>query len=302
MARGAHGRAIAESGLTLLSGSHRIHVRLPCVEPVRCTGMFDVLFVTVKSASLPEVVPQLGRMLKPEGRIVWAMNGLPWWFFDGLADIESPALREALDPGGLMRHHLDLQQVIGCVLNSSSEVTAPGRIVNSTPGRNRLILGRPDGAPDPKLEAVAALLEAAGYQAPITPAIREALWHKMLLAVAVAAGPVAALTGADLGRVVADAPLLRLMSEVMGQARQIGARLGLQMADDAQERLLFYRGLSTRPSLLQDFQAGRPADMDNSLLAFSQIARALDVQVPALDLLVALTRVKKQAAAQHAGR
>lgn len=294
VARGVHARAIAERGLTLLSGEQEIQVRVPCVDPAHCDGLFDGVFVAVKSASLPALAPQLGRMLKPNGRLVFAMNGLPWWFPDGLLMPQSATLAQALDPGGLMRRHVDLRQVVGCVVNSSSEVIAPGVILNSTPQRNRLILGRPDGLEDPQLEAIAALLRSAGYEAPSTPSIREALWHKMLLAVA--AGPVAALTGSDLGRLAGDADVLALMVQIMQEGALMGRQLGLQVPGDALDRLLFFRGLTTRPSLLQDFEAGRTPEIDNSILAFSLIAGLLKVPSPALNLVAGLIRVKRQAA------
>jgi 2-dehydropantoate 2-reductase len=292
LARGEHGRAIARNGLTLVSGGQRIQMQVPCIESPDQVRDQDVVFVTVKGPSLAGLATGLAHMVKPHGRIVFAMNGLPWWFCNELPQAVPLALGDVLDKDHQLANALDLKQVIACVVNSSNEVTEPGVIYNSTPQRNRMILGKPDGASDPQLDAIVQMFRDAGYDALATPNIRQEIWLKMLLSVT--ASPISALTGADLDTLARDDQGLALMAQVMREAAAIGRTLGFEMPDDFEQRLAFYRSVPTRPSMLQDFNSGRAPEIDNGILAVDLIARALGAQAPALHTLCTLVRIKAQ--------
>jgi 2-dehydropantoate 2-reductase len=298
IARGAHGAAIRRSGLTLIAGDDRVVVRVKCVEVPGELEAQDVVVVAVKSTQLPAIATTLGSLLTPATRVVFAMNGIPWWFGDGLAVALPDALVAALDPDARLRRAIDLDRIIGAVVYSSNEVVAPGVILNSTPDRNRMILGKPDGGNDAVLDAMVDLLSHAGYDATATPSIRQALWTKMLIVVG--ASPVAALTGAALDQLVADESSLALMTALMQEGDAIGRRLGFVTPDDIGRRLAFYRDQPVRPSLLQDFEAGREPELDGGILAFAAIAAAAGVRVPVMDLVATLVRMKAVAMGSRA--
>lgn len=296
IARGAHGDAMRQHGITLHSGEARMHAQVECPSSARDVRDQDVVIVAVKGPSLPAIARDLPFMLKPDGLLVFAMNGLPWWFCDGL-DLGPPSvlqsdLNEALDPHGLLRRGIDKSRVAGCVVSSSNEVVAPGVVLNSTPLRNRLILGRPDGQTDTAIDILVTTLASAGYDASWTPNIREALWLKMLLAVS--AGPAAALTGCALDQLVRDPNMLTLMVQVMREAATTGRTLGFHIPDDAGQRLGSYRGVPTRPSMLQDIAAGRVPEIDNSIVAFDLLSRILKIPAPTLHLFCSLMQAKAQ--------
>ena len=106
-------------------------------------------------------------------------------------------------------------------MNSSNEIVEPAVIVNTTPARNRLILGKPDGADDPRVDAVVQWLRAAGYEAWSTPKLRQEIWTKMLLAVS--ASPIAALTG-NRGQVNYSAAKGALNSATKSLALELASR------------------------------------------------------------------------------
>ena len=120
--------------------------------------------------------------------------------------------------------------MIGGVVYSSNEVVASGVIRNSTPARNRLILGKPDGERDTVLETLVDLLRRAGYEAEATNAIRQALWTKILIVV-----------GATLDRLALDDEALTLMTALTREGTAIGRRLGFVMPDDIGPQLAHYR-------------------------------------------------------------
>ena len=47
-------------------------------------GPQDLVIVAVKGPALAAVAPAVKAMLGPATRVLVAMNGVPWWFFDGL--------------------------------------------------------------------------------------------------------------------------------------------------------------------------------------------------------------------------
>jgi 2-dehydropantoate 2-reductase len=286
VARGPHGAAIRANGLTLVHGDERITTRPPCVEDPASLPPQDVVVVTVKGPSLGAVSPRLPALLAPDARVVFAMNGIPWWFGDDFRVALPEALRERLDPGGRLARTLDPAQVVGCAIYSGNVVDTPGIVRSTTPRRNRMILGRPDGRSDPHVDAFAALGRAAGFEAEVTAEIRAAIWIKMQIIVGVS--PITALTGATIGAVVDDPALRAVAAAALRETRTLGVALGFAVPADEDTRLDQYRGAPIKPSMLQDVEARRPLEVDNGILAFCDIARTLGHAVPTLDTVGAL--------------
>jgi len=166
---------------------------------------------------------------------------------------------------------------------------------STSPQRNRMILGRPDGKPDARVEEFAALVTAAGLEAEVTAAIREALWIKTQLIVAVS--PICALTRCPIGEVATDPALRALALAGWRETRTLGTALGFAIPPDEDARLAQYRGSAIHPSMLQDVEAGRPLEVDNGILAFCDLARAVGHPVPTLDAIGALAGAR----ARHVG-
>jgi 2-dehydropantoate 2-reductase len=295
VARGPHGAAIAASGLTLVSGPVRNTVRVPCFEAAsQIAAPQDVVVVAVKGPALPSIAANLPGILKPGGLLVFAMNGIPWWFDQGMPVQLPDWLRAELDPNGILARVLAPQSIVGCVVQSSNEVVTPGVVLNTTPERNNLIMGKPDGTSGDLLERFVARLCAAGYQARLTSHIRDEIWTKTLLASS--AGPVAALTGCSLDLLVANPQARSVLATIMHDGTVIGRALGLRVNEDIEARLDFYRGKPVRPSMLQDFEMGRPAEVESSILVFAALASALGMDLPVVQTVAALSRMKKQSA------
>ena len=286
IARGPHGQAIRERGLTLLRGDDHLVASMRCVESPDGLPPQDVVVIAVKGPGLAAVASKLGPLLHDGSRVVFAMNGIPWWFGDGGAVVMPAALVDTLDPGRRLRDTLRREQIVGCAVYSSNEVIEPGVIRNSTPQRNRMLLGKPDGTTDAMLDAFAALGRTSGFTCEITPDIRKVLWNKMLLIVS--GSPIATLTGAPFGTIVETPELRALMTTMMREAAELGRRLGFEAADDVDERLDFYRGNPLKPSMLQDLEAGRTLELNNGITAFRAIAKEIGFAVPALDAVGAL--------------
>src|SRR5690242_2312751 len=65
-------------------------------------GVHDVVVLTVKAHALPALAPTLAPLLGPDTLVVAALNGVPWWFFDGLGGQYDGVRLDSVDPGGVI--------------------------------------------------------------------------------------------------------------------------------------------------------------------------------------------------------
>ena len=131
VARGAHGQAMRQAGVTLLTESDRFTAKVHCVEDPAELPPQDVVIVTVKGPALPGIADTLRRMTTQASRVVFVMNGIPWWFCDGLGVSLPEAALDSLDPGSRLRQAIGLDQTIGGVVYSSNEVVEPGVVTRT---------------------------------------------------------------------------------------------------------------------------------------------------------------------------
>jgi 2-dehydropantoate 2-reductase len=130
---------------------------------------------------LPDAASALAPLIGPETSVVFAMNGIPWWYLYRCPEsgVPRPDLSR-LDPEGVLARTVGLERVIGCMINSANEVVEPGVIRNSPGTLNRFTLGEPDGTVSRRVEAIAAAFERAGVPAPVSADIRAEIWEKLL--------------------------------------------------------------------------------------------------------------------------
>ena len=176
VARGAHLAAMQRNGVTLRSAGETITVHPPCTDDVTAFGHPDYVFVTLKAPALPAAAPQIAAMMGPETALVTGINGVPYWYFYGVDSPWRDRVVESVDPGGTLWRTLPPSQVIGSVIYTAAEVTAPG-IIDHTYG-DRISLGEsefvyevvPASPPDPPETPVAAGVPPAPTDAEGIPA------------------------------------------------------------------------------------------------------------------------------------
>src|SRR5712692_6178777 len=180
VARGAQLAAIAERGITLHIGDEVHSARVHVTDRPETLGVQDVVFVALKSSVLPAAAA-LRSLIGPDTSVIFAMNGIPWWYLCRCPDngLPPPDLSR-LDPGGVLARTIGLERVIGCMINSANEVVEPGVIRNSPGTVNKFTIGEPDGSLSRRLNAISAAFEDAGVATPTTTALRTEIWDKLL--------------------------------------------------------------------------------------------------------------------------
>ena len=292
VARGETLRALRERGLTWIDADgaeHRVPVNAS--DDPASLGVQDLVIVSVKGPAMPQVAPAVRALMGPQTVVLVAMNGVPWWFFDGLPGEAAGLQLNAVDPGCVTAANIPTAQVIGCVVHASAAAPQPARIERIK--NNQLIIGEPAGGVTPRVQAVADLLGAAGFGVTVSERIQRDIWFKLWGNMTI--NPISAITGAPCDRILDD-PLVRgYVSAIMLEAKAIGARIGIPIDQSPEDRHAVTRKLgSFKTSMLQDVEAGRPIELDALVGAVREIGQHLGEPTPSMDALMGLTRLMGQ--------
>ena len=126
---------------------------------------------------------------------------------------------------------------------------------------NQLIVGEPSGEKTERVQQLAALLEKAGFEAVVSEQIQKDIWFKLWGNMTV--NPISALTGATTDLIMDDELVRGFISRVMLEAKEIGARLGISIDQQPEDRHQVTRKLGAfKTSMLQDVEAGKALELD----------------------------------------
>jgi 2-dehydropantoate 2-reductase len=287
VARGAHLEAIRARGLTLLKGERRIVGRVRASDRPADLGRMDVVLATVKATGLAALAQGVGPLLGPQTAVVFVQNGIPWWYAMGLAPSRpAPPDLSALDPGGALAAAVPPRHVVGGVVYSANEVVEPGVVRNDAPQRNVLVLGEPGGGKSERVARLSEALEQAQISAPLETDIRRSVWAKLRLNVG--SSSIGVITGEAIRDSMADPALAALRKRATEEAGAIAHAHGVEVAGAPLPPPPAAGGLAHKTSMLQDYERGRPMEIDAILMAPLWFARAANLPAPALEALVAL--------------
>ena len=289
VARGATLAALQTHGLRLQQTEGLLQVPVQAADNAATLGVQDLVVVAVKAPALAEVARGIAPLLGPHTMVLTAMNGVPWWFFQGFGGAYAGTALKAVDASGAIAAAIPARHVVGCVVHASCALQAPG-VVQHHFG-NKLILGEPSGQQTERAKALAALLKRAGFEAPLSEQIQRDTWYKLWGNMTV--NPVSALTGATTDLILDD-PLVRdFISQVMREAKEIGARIGIPIDQQPEDRHAVTRKLGAfKTSMLQDVEAGKPVELDALVTVVQELGVLTAVPTPFTDALLGLARLQ----------
>jgi 2-dehydropantoate 2-reductase len=281
--RGPHLKAVKANGLRLRVGEAEFSAKVKASDDPAALGPQDLVISTLKATGLSSLVTGLPPLLHDDTAVVFAQNGIPWWYDLGLpADHPPPPDLGFLDPGGRLRAAVPMRRIIGGVIFSSNEVIAPGIAANLSPDRNVLQIGECDDRPTERIEKLRALFGDASIASPAVPRIREAIWSKLLTNMSMSV--LCLLTG-QTARAVRDDPALRdVIPRLLDEANSIAQ----SCYPDVKRVTRSGPAPDHKPSILQDYELGRAMEIDVLVKAPAAFARAAELSTPMLDLLAGL--------------
>ena len=288
LARGDTLAALQQHGLQLNQGGQCQAVSVQASSDASDLGVQDLVVISVKAPALAAVAQQVGPLIGPDTVVLTAMNGVPWWFLQGFGGAVEGRSLQCVDPDGAIARALPAQHIIGCVVHASCSVDAPGVIRHHF--GDGLIVGEPSGQATPRVQALHALLQKAGFNATLSPQIQKDIWYKLWGNMTV--NPVSAITGATTDRILDDELVRGFISHVMLEAKDIGGRIGIPIDQSPEDRHAVTRKLGAfKTSMLQDVQARKPIELDALVGAVRELGHMTGIATPFTDALMGLTRV-----------
>jgi 2-dehydropantoate 2-reductase len=296
VARGAHLAAIVANGLRLIRSNDDFTVEVAASDDPADLGPQDLIISTVKAHALSDIAAQFKPLMHEQTTVVFAVNGIPWWYFHGLVPDARNRLPR-LDPTGQLWKEVGADRVLGCVIRSPNEIVSPGVIRNNSTGGSSFLIGEPNGADSARLRDTVSAMKTGLPGTSATHQIREEIWTKLMLNVP--SSLMTVLTVSTGPEIFAN-PEARELYRALGQETQnVAASYGVSATFDLQAQITSAGNHRHPPSMLQDLLARRSMEVEAQLRSVQELGRQNGVNTPVLDVTLALLvqRAKSEFAA-----
>ncbi len=289
IARGATASALRERGWRLEMEGELLTAPARVADEPHDLGPQDLVIIAVKAPALADVAARIAPLLARDTIVLTAMNGVPWWFFDGLGGRHEGLKLASIDPEGRIAKAIPTKHVVGCVVHVTASTPEPG-LVRHGFGK-RLIIGEPAGGASERVTALARMLARAGFEAPVSPRVQTDIWYKLWGNMTM--NPISALTGATSDKILGDPLISAFCLAAMREAAAIGTRIGCPIQQSGEDRLAVARQLGPfKTSMLQDLEAGKPLEIDALLTVVHEIGGIVGEPTPQIDALLGLARLQ----------
>ncbi|RYF43418.1 MAG: 2-dehydropantoate 2-reductase, partial [Comamonadaceae bacterium] len=151
-------------------------------------------------------------------------------------------------------------------------------------------IGEPSGEQTGRIQRLASMLQMAGIEAAVSGQIQKDVWYKLWGNMTV--NPVSAMTGATTDLILGDDLVRGFISSVMLEAREIGARIGIPIDQQPEDRHQVTLKLGAfKTSMLQDVEAGKAVELDALVTVVRELGTLTQVPTPFTDALLGLARL-----------
>ena len=289
IARGAHLQALKTKGLHITEAGEDEILPVRACDANDELPQFDTVIVTLKAHSMSSAVPSLTRLLNNESSVLFAVNGVPWWFNYGLKVSKFQETISSVDPHGDIWSEIGPERALGCVLYPAAELVEPGKVVHIS--GTRISLGEPIGGSSKRVEDLASLLNDAGCRASVRRDIRNEIWIKLWGNVAF--NPMSVLTGATLDRMATEPGTRAIAYQLMQETQRIGEVFGARFGMTIEKRLDGAASVGAhKTSMLQDYLNGKPLETAAMLDAVLELAERASVEAPTIRMVQRLLNMK----------
>jgi 2-dehydropantoate 2-reductase len=278
IARGATLSALRENGLQLVEDGKTTTATVAAAENAADLGPQDIVVVAVKAPAMAAVAAGIAPLLTKNTTVITAMNGVPWWFCDGLGSGLAGTRLTSVDPDGAIAAAIPSAQTVGCVVHASCLQDAPGVIRHHL--GNGLIFGEASGRSSERVKKLVETFAAAGFNASASDQIQRDVWYKLWGNMTM--NPISAITGATTG----------FVTSAMLEAKEIGARFGIPIDQAPSDRHAVTMKLGAmKTSMLQDVLARKSVEIDALVGAVRELGQVTGVPTPFIDALLGLSRL-----------
>ena len=295
IARGATLAAVRDKGLVLRRENEEIAARPNVTDDIEQVGVQDLVITTLKVPAVRGALESIQHLIGPETIVVPAHNGIPWWYFHKLPGDWQKQHLDSVDPSGHIWQGLGPERTLGTVVGMGTTVLEPGVIFQVGPpgvSYGRFPIGELDGSESERAHRVSEVFAAAGFTSAVSTEIRTEVWTKLLTNIG--ANPISLITQGTMGDMHGDDRVAKLMFGMIRECYAVTKKLGITLPGSPEERIELYktRPGGFKPSTLQDFEKGRPVEIDAIVGAVSEIGGMVGVETPFIDTVYALARLR----------
>jgi 2-dehydropantoate 2-reductase len=253
--------------------------RTPATDDPSEIGEVDYVFLGLKANSYASCGELIEPLLHDGTAIIAAQNGIPWWYFHGLAGPHEDYRIESVDPDGVVTRALPPARAVGCVVYCSTEIEGPGRIRHLE--GTRFSIGEPAGDVTERCQTFSAAMVAGGLKCPVEEDIRNDIWIKLLGNAAF--NPISALSRATMVEIASHNGTRATVRQMMQETLEIAAAVGCRPEISVDKRMDGARRVGAhKTSMLQDLERGKPLELDVILAAVIELADLTGVAAPTL--------------------
>jgi 2-dehydropantoate 2-reductase len=274
-----HVDAIRERGLRVEGASGDRVVRVRATTDAAEVGEAELVLIATKAMDV-KAASESARVLVGPGTLVLSIqNGL------GGPDIAASILGEK-------------RVAIGVAGGFGASIVEPGRVHHH--GLELVRLGERHGPATPRVEAIAQVWRAAGFNVQTDDDVDRVIWEKLICNVSFS-GPCAVL-GCTIGEVIADRHAWTVASRCGQEAFEVARALDVSLGFDDVGSYVRNFGLKipgARPSMLLDLMAGRRSEIDFINGAIPRAGRKTGVATPFNEAVTALVKAREARALRY---
>jgi 2-dehydropantoate 2-reductase len=272
-----HMASITERGLRVegASGDRTVSLAGAVTDPAAVGETMDVVILATKVPQVADAAARLGPLLGPDTPVISIQNGL----------------------GGPQRAAAELgddRLLVGVVGGFGASMTGPGHVHHN--GMEMVRLGEFTGTgTSPRVDELADLWRSGGFTVTTYDNVHQLVWEKLLCNVAFS-GP-CTVTGLRVGELLADQEASAISASCVVEAHRVAVAKGIPL--DLDEPVPYTREFgakipNARPSMLLDWLAGRPCEIDAINGAIPVAAAEEGLEAPANTVVSSLIRVRER--------
>lgn len=263
LARGKHFEAMKANGLTVITDGEKFVVDGTFTNSIHAFLDAELIIFSIKSTDTFKMAEQIKALGNDQAIILTVQNGV--------------------DNEEILSDIFGRNRILSCATYMSSSVERPG-VIKKT-GVVKLFIGALDERSKQTCQHICDVLKDAGIDTTITDDIVTAKWRKAVWNTTF--NPISALSLANVGEILDDEEL-RLTAEIVcREVLDVASKNGISLGDKMFDVTFRQAELARihNPSMLQDRLNNKPMEVESLIGYFVKLARKLNVETPAMQLL-----------------
>ena len=279
LVRPARAKQLSQDGLRIISPHGGAVLSPKLISTDKIDAPYDIIFLSVKAYALEAAMNDFAAAVGPETMIFPVLNGMRH------IDILTKRFGE--------------HAVVGGVCLVAAEIDHQGRIVQLADFQ-RLVYGERNGESTPRLKALDATLQGAGFDAHLSAEIMQAMWEKWVQLASL--GAITCLMRGTIGEIVAAPGGAELSIDVLNESVAVAMACGQKPSEKVFSRhaaAMTTPGSSLSSSMYRDLRNGAPVEADQILGDFIERGSGSGVTTPLLKAAFVNLRVYQDRLPKH---